>query len=37
MLSRYMTFANGKSGVHIDALELLRDFINNDITPFRKL
>lgn len=34
MLSRYMTFANGKSGVHIDALELLAAFINNDVTPY---
>ena len=34
MLSRYLTFANGKSGVHIDSMELLRDFINYDITPY---
>lgn len=34
MLSRYMTFSRGKSGVHIDALELLAAFINHDITPF---
>ena len=34
MLSRYLTFANGKSGVHIDSMELLRDFINLGITPF---
>ena len=34
MLSRYMTFARGKSGVHIDALELIANFINRDVTPF---
>lgn len=34
MLSRYRTFARGKSGVHIDALQLLVDFINHGICPF---
>lgn len=34
MVSRYLTFARGKSGVHLDALQLLVDFINNDIYPF---
>ncbi|MCQ2262910.1 MAG: aromatic amino acid ammonia-lyase [Bacteroidales bacterium] len=34
MVSRYLTFAKGKSGVHIDALELLAEFINHDVIPF---
>lgn len=34
MLARYLTFAQGKSGVHIDSMELLAEFINRDITPF---
>lgn len=34
MLSRYMTFASGKSGVHMEALELLAEFINRDIYPY---
>lgn len=34
MVARYMTFAQGKSGVHIDALELLAEFINRDIIPY---
>ena len=33
MLSRYMTFASGKSGVHISALEMLAAFINNGVYP----
>ena len=33
MLARYLTFAQGKSGVHIDSMELLAEFINRDITP----
>lgn len=34
MLSRYMTFARGKSGVHIEVMELLAAFINHNINPF---
>ena len=34
MLSRYMTFASGKSGVHISALEMLAAFINNGVYPY---
>lgn len=34
MLARFQTFANGKSGVHLDALELLTAFINHNVTPF---
>lgn len=34
MLARFQTFANGKSGVHIDVMELLAAFINHSIFPF---
>ncbi len=34
MVSRFMTFAKGMSGVHIDVLELLAAFINHGVTPF---
>ncbi len=34
MLSRLQTFLNGKSGVHVQLVEILETFINNDIIPF---
>ncbi len=34
MLSRYRTFLSGKSGVHIDTLLLLKEFINRGIYPY---
>src|SRR5574344_865280 len=34
MLARFQTFANGKSGIHLDVIELLATFINKDIIPF---
>ncbi|MBO4644895.1 MAG: aromatic amino acid lyase [Bacteroidales bacterium] len=34
MIARYMTFARGKSGVHLDVMELLTEFINRDIIPY---
>ena len=33
MLSRYSTFVAGKSGVHLDAVLLLKEFINRGIYP----
>ena len=33
MLSRYRTFVAGKSGVHLDAVLLLKEFINRGIYP----
>lgn len=33
MLSRLCAFCNGKSGVHIDSVELLKEFINRNIIP----
>lgn len=33
MLSRFHTFANGKSGVHPYTLEVIQQFINNEIHP----
>lgn len=33
MLTRLSNLSQGKSGVHISVLNLLRDFINKDITP----
>lgn len=34
MISRLMTFVQFRSGVHIDVVDLLSEFINNDIIPF---
>ncbi|MBP7102290.1 MAG: aromatic amino acid lyase [Bacteroidales bacterium] len=34
MLCRFQTFVKGKSGVHLEALELLQSFINKNITPY---
>jgi histidine ammonia-lyase len=34
MLSRYRTFVMGKSGVHLDAVLLLKEFINREIYPY---
>ena len=34
MLSRYRTFVAGKSGVHLDAVLLLKEFINREIYPY---
>jgi histidine ammonia-lyase len=34
MLSRYRTFIAGKSGVHLDTVILLKEFINKGIYPF---
>lgn len=34
MLSRYCTFIAGKSGVHPDTIELLKEFINRGIYPY---
>lgn len=34
MISRYCTFVAGKSGVHIDVVEQIKNFINKDIIPF---
>jgi histidine ammonia-lyase len=34
MLSRYRTFVAGKSGVHLDAVLLLKEFINRGIYPY---
>ena len=33
MISRLATFLQGKSGVHVDAVKLLNEFINRDIIP----
>ncbi len=34
MLCRFQTFIKGKSGVHIDAIELIQAFINKGINPY---
>ena len=34
MLCRYVTFLYGKSGVHVDTLNLIKNFINKNIIPF---
>jgi len=34
MLCRYITFIMGKSGVHFDSVEILRNFINKNIIPY---
>lgn len=34
MLARYQTFIRGKSGVHIEAVELIKAFINKGIYPY---
>ncbi|MDR2835224.1 MAG: aromatic amino acid ammonia-lyase [Bacteroidales bacterium] len=34
MISRFCTFISGKSGVHIQTIELLKEFINREIIPF---
>ena len=34
MLSRLCTFVAGKSAVHRDTVDILKDFLNNDIIPF---
>ena len=34
MISRFQTFARGKSGVHLSVLKLLAAFINHDVYPF---
>jgi histidine ammonia-lyase len=34
MLSRYRTFVAGKSGVHLDTVLLLKEFINRGICPY---
>lgn len=34
MLARYMTFVQGKSGIHIDCAKQLQEFINRGIYPF---
>jgi histidine ammonia-lyase len=34
MLSRYTTFVAGKSGVHLDTVLLIKDFINKGIYPY---
>ncbi|MGN0186551.1 MAG: histidine ammonia-lyase [Paludibacteraceae bacterium] len=33
MVSRLCTFLNGKSGIHVDTITLLQEFINRDIIP----
>lgn len=34
MLARFQTFIRGKSGVHIEVIELIKNFINKGIHPF---
>lgn len=34
MLARYMTFTLGKSGIHIDCVKQLQEYINRGIYPF---
>lgn len=34
MIARLMTFLQGYSGVHVELVELLVEFINRDICPY---
>ncbi len=34
MLSRLYAFLSGKSGVHLDTINIIKEFLNNDIIPF---